>query len=1621
MKNHYTIIMVVLVLFFGINTNAQNNFWRNSNTAEFRSSLKERISNPSAYRTVSLNTEAFLNFASNARSRFDFSRNNALVISLPLPNGENELFTLEDSELMHPELAARFPEIKTFSGKGINDKTASIRITYSPYFGFSGIILSGKHSTVYIDPITTDNRHYMSYYRNNLPQSTINFECDTEESIIDRLDLNGENERVAALGDCNLRRYRLALSCTGEYAQYHIAQAGGTTGNTALDKGIVQAAMNIAMNRVNGIYERDLGITMQIVPNNDLVIYLNAATDPWTNEWNTKTAQTLDAQIGVSNYDIGHNFNNTGGGNAGCITCVCQSVSQSGTHKGRGYTGLPSPVGDPFYIDYVAHEMGHQFGGYHVQSNASCRSGNGFSEVETGSGSTIMGYAGICSANVQSNSDDYFAYVNIRDIVTAINSGTESSCAELITSNNSGPIADAGLNYSIPISTPFRLLGVGSDPDDSGLTYCWEQNDPENPNTNAAPVSTRTLGPMFRSIAPAAVPYRYFPNISAIISNTTPTFEVLPSVSRSMDFSFIVRDNNSNSGCTASDLMTVTTVAAAGPFVVTSPNTNVTWNAGTIQNVTWNVAGTTAAPISCANVDIFLSTDGGNTYPITIATATTNDGTHSIVVPNNPGNQNRIMVKASNNIFFDISNTNFTIGAPVVCNATVPTGLAASNIGTTSATLSWNQVSGATYDLRYRVVGSPTWITNPVLALSSNLTGLNSSTNYEAQVRSNCSGGATSSYSSSTLFTTLAVPPCVGTLINTFPYVETFDSGIGDWTQGTGDNGNWTLDANGTPTANTGPSDDITGGGNYFYLEANNFTQNQTAILVSPCYDISSLSQAYFSFYYHMYANNTNMGTLNLEITANNGANWNNIFTASGNLGNQWNNQTIDLAGYLGQTVKFRFIGIRGSGTRSDMAIDQIRLGGPSYCPSNGSTTTDEFIGRVQLNTIDNNNSGAGTTGVGYSDFTSNPSLTTNLSLGTQYTITITPVWPNGLYEEGYGVWIDYNNDGDFEDTGEQVWTQAQSINSPVSGIFTVPTNATFGQTRMRVSMKGEGIPGPCESFTWGEVEDYTVNITYDGLLFSNNVWTPNAPSGATAGDNALVLNGTYTVGSNVALNNLTINTGATVNVLALQSIELNGNLTNNGSLTLNSTSTQYSSLIVNGVATGDVVYRRHVNLNATVGANDLISAPVTGQTFGNLATANPNIVSNPNNTTEKLFGPFDKATGTYLTYDTNVPAEAAIVLNPGIGYRAASTDNGTFEFTGTVNTSDINASIFNSGSTYPEWNLIGNPYPSYIKLSDLLSPSNIAQLLTTSAAIYGYSGDASNRWKIWNIAYLMANPNSIITPGQGFLVPSKVGGGTIIFDRNSRTIASGIALLDDDFIDGREINRNDIAHLNLEMTSNSNRSVTDFYFIDNTSLGLDVGYDAAVFSGIAANYAIYSHLVEENIGNDIAIQSVSFDDLNNNLIIPVGINAMQGQQISVGMPNNTLPNDVEVYLEDILNNTFTLLNTGNYNFTADSNLSGTGRFFLRFEVTTLNTNENGFNSLLIYSTSNPKEIVINGNLLDTTKAILYDIQGREILSQSLAIDKNLQTMDVTNLSSGVYVIKLQSSSYSMSKKVIIK
>ena len=590
--------------------------------------------------------------------------------------------------------------------------------------------LSGTNEAVFIEPITNDRTTYTVYQRSDRTVSFSDFECEVLADVSTGIESSGLASRPNA-DDGTLRTYRLAVSTTGEYTAFH----GGT-------KAGAMAAINTTMTRVNGVFENDFNVTMVLIANTDDVIYTSSGSDPYTNGgFNSQLQSTLTSVIGEANYDVGHLFARAdNNGNAGCIGCVCVNGQ-----KGSGWTSRNDPVGDPFDIDFVAHEMGHQFGANHTFS---IRNEGSNAHFEPGSGTTIMGYAGITGAtDVQSNSDPFFHWFSIQQVTNYVK-GT--SCQTDTATGNAVPTTNAGSDYTIPKGTPFVLTGSATDADGDSLTYCWEQADENNASTTY-PSVTATTGVAFRSYNPSASPNRYFPRLSTIkTGGTSWQWEAVPNVARTLNFRLTVRDNRAGGATNNSDDMIVTVNGTAGPFVVNAPNSAVTWNAGTTQTVTWNVAGTTGNGVNAANVDILLSTNGGDTYATTLASGVTNDGSHDIVVPNTQGSQNRIMVKGSNHIFFDISNANFTIAGQVACNATVPTGVTASSITSSGASINWGAVAGASYDVRYRETGTTSWTTNAVTGTSTTLSGLAATTAYEVQVRSKCTSG-NSAYSGSTL------------------------------------------------------------------------------------------------------------------------------------------------------------------------------------------------------------------------------------------------------------------------------------------------------------------------------------------------------------------------------------------------------------------------------------------------------------------------------------------------------------------------------------------------------------------------------------------------------------------------------------------------------------------------------------------------------------------------------------------------------------------------------------------------------------------------------------------------------------------------------------------------------
>ncbi|WP_179333955.1 fibronectin type III domain-containing protein [Winogradskyella costae] len=644
-KNYFAFLVFIV---FSITTSAQNPYWYQT-TKKQTNITKSEI--PLEHVEFRLNTASLINVFKKAPDRLVQERSQ-IVISLPNEKGELNKYQLFEASNLHPELVAKYPQIKSYIGKGLNNG-ATARISYSPSLGLSASIFNLDRPTTLIKLLDLNSSVYAVFSRSDLNESSSDFECSTMESARRGITASGLANKNA--NDGNLRLYRAAISTTGEYSQFYL---DGSETTDEERKGKVIAAINQSLTRINGIFERDFGVTMQLIANNDDIIFLDSFTDPYIVD-NGIIQNTIDTIIGDTNYDVGHLFayGDSIYGNAGCIACVCTPGS-----KGSAYTVHSSPNSDHFNL-IASHEFGHQYGGWHVQSTANCRSSNGLQEVEPGSGSSIMGYAGICSPSVQDNPDDYFNYVDIRDVAQwTIN---DSSCAQLIGLTNTAPIVDAGNDFTIPASTAFILEGTGSDTDGDQVSFCWEENDPEDPFSSASPQPTRQFGPMFRSKLPVATPHRYMPQLSDVVNgNLTPTWEMLPSISRTMDFVLTVRDNNPSVGQTASDEMTVTVTDSAGPFVVTSQSTNEIWNVGENATITWDVANTDVAPVNATEVDVFLSIDGGYTYPYTLATGILNDGSETINIPNVPTTtEARVMVRGANSIFYALNSSNFEVQA----------------------------------------------------------------------------------------------------------------------------------------------------------------------------------------------------------------------------------------------------------------------------------------------------------------------------------------------------------------------------------------------------------------------------------------------------------------------------------------------------------------------------------------------------------------------------------------------------------------------------------------------------------------------------------------------------------------------------------------------------------------------------------------------------------------------------------------------------------------------------------------------------------------------------------------------------------------------------------------------
>lgn len=650
------LFFIVLNVIFFFQIKAQNNFFQLEKIIE---NQKENL--PQKFAVFKISNQLKSHLTQAPIENLENKRQSNFIISLPMPNGTLAKFSILESPIMEKELAQKFPEIKTYSAQGIDDKTATARFSFTPK-GMQGIIL-GKDYSVYFQPYQNPST-CLSYFKKDAPISSKSSFCGLNEKITQtenhEKNLEGtaqtpQTESASSATGATLRTYRLALAATGEYTQ----AMGGTSA-------LAMAGIATTLNVVNAIFERDLSIRMVLVANNNLIIYTNPATDPYSTSFSsliTQNQSNITSVIGAANYDIGHVFTTTGGGLAS-VGVACRN-----SLKARAASGLSSPTGYNFDVQIVAHEFGHQFGAWHSfygnASNCSNRSSN--SAYEPGSGSTVMAYGGLCAShNIASSNSDYFHSVSLNQIVNYSTTGFGDNCPTKTSTGNNPPVANAGASYDIPIGTPFTLTGSATDPDGDPLTYCWENYDTDNgPGGHPNGAGASSTAPLFRSFPPVLSPNRTFPQMSDIVTGTSTIGETLPLVSRTMNFRFVVRDNQMNGGGMDWASVAMNVHQSAGPFNVTSPNSSgLILAGGSMQNITWNVANTDIAPVNTPNVNILLSDDGGYTYPYVLATNVPNNGTSMVMMPLISSTTARVKVEGAGNIFFDISDNDFELTLP---------------------------------------------------------------------------------------------------------------------------------------------------------------------------------------------------------------------------------------------------------------------------------------------------------------------------------------------------------------------------------------------------------------------------------------------------------------------------------------------------------------------------------------------------------------------------------------------------------------------------------------------------------------------------------------------------------------------------------------------------------------------------------------------------------------------------------------------------------------------------------------------------------------------------------------------------------------------------------------------
>ncbi|RYY53587.1 MAG: T9SS type A sorting domain-containing protein [Chitinophagaceae bacterium] len=751
MRKIYPLILSALMA--GYSTSAQlTSPWTRVQESAASQDLFTGRTRPAAYQLYRLEESGFRNRMAGAPSEKTTSvSRSGFTVSFPYTDGRIEEFRVVDAPVMNPVLAAKFPGINSYSGRSIKDPSVTIRFDVTPQ-GVHGMILSPDNETVYIDPAgPRSGKLYRVVSRRDLDEKSL-FRCETPEGLT-ATSANTAGKAGSA-DDGKLRTYKLALCASLSFSTFFL---DGTETTDAQKKAKVIAAQVTQITRANAIFERDFALRLELVANNDLVISVSSADNPWASgNLNTITQNICDTRIGDGNYDIGHVVNRASdNGNAGFIGCVCVSGRKGSAFT--SYTALAQT--EYFVVDYLVHEMGHQLGANHTFSFSY---ENTLAQTEPGSGSTIMGYAGITNSNVQEHSDDYFNAISIQQVTDYIKTGNGSFCPVETNTGNTAPVTDAGADYVIPHSTPFTLTGSATDANNDNLTYTWEQNTRATASTPAFPTTSST-GSLFRSFRPSTNPVRTFPALAHILDGTnTDTWERLPSVGRTLTFRLTTRDNRAGGAANSFDEASVQFHSATGPFRVTTANIAVTMEELSTQTITWNVAGSDAAPVSCAQVNILLSRDGGQTFPVTLAAATPNDGSQLITIPSGLSNTARIKIESVGNIFFDINDVNFQIIVPA-CAPLITTQPASSTLCIGSAATFSVAATGAPLTYLWQVSTDGTSYAN---APGANSSSTYSISNIQPSLSGNryrvtITGGCTPNAVSGAATLTVVSPPVI--------------------------------------------------------------------------------------------------------------------------------------------------------------------------------------------------------------------------------------------------------------------------------------------------------------------------------------------------------------------------------------------------------------------------------------------------------------------------------------------------------------------------------------------------------------------------------------------------------------------------------------------------------------------------------------------------------------------------------------------------------------------------------------------------------------------------------------------------------------------------------------------